>query len=172
MRKEFDIDFVLTDTITATRVTVQEGNTFLVRLMKTGEPRGRVATLDISKGRFVEDLTAWFDQDKDISPEDLKSLCDEVRSYGQTRPETGPMQFGNDWPGVFIRGDNAGYYAMQLNSVLDKLSKDTGYNVFELATLKALAETLEASTIQDGKKTASACQIMQSWEHCFWGKAL
>jgi hypothetical protein len=28
------------------------------------------------------------------------------------RPETGPMQFGDDWPGVFIRGDNAllGYY--------------------------------------------------------------
>ena len=23
------------------------------------------------------------------------------------RPETGPMQFGNDWPGVFIRGDHA-----------------------------------------------------------------
>lgn len=24
-----------------------------------------------------------------------------------SRPETGPMQFGDDWPGVFIRGDNA-----------------------------------------------------------------
>lgn len=23
------------------------------------------------------------------------------------RPETGPMRFGDDWPGVFIRGDNA-----------------------------------------------------------------
>jgi hypothetical protein len=23
------------------------------------------------------------------------------------RPETGPMQFGDDWPGLFIRGDNA-----------------------------------------------------------------
>lgn len=23
------------------------------------------------------------------------------------RPETGPMQFGQDWPGIFIRGDNA-----------------------------------------------------------------
>lgn len=23
------------------------------------------------------------------------------------RVETGPVQFGNDWPGVFIRGDNA-----------------------------------------------------------------
>lgn len=26
---------------------------------------------------------------------------------GMSRPETGPMVFGNDWPGIFIRGDNA-----------------------------------------------------------------
>jgi hypothetical protein len=23
------------------------------------------------------------------------------------RVETGPVQFGEDWPGIFIRGDNA-----------------------------------------------------------------
>lgn len=34
------------------------------------------------------------------------------------RPETGPMQFGDDWPGVFIRGDNAAYYARTLARVL------------------------------------------------------
>jgi hypothetical protein len=26
------------------------------------------------------------------------------------RPETGPMQFGDDWPGIFIRGDTAFFY--------------------------------------------------------------
>ena len=26
---------------------------------------------------------------------------------GQNRVETGPVQFGDDWPGVFIRGDHA-----------------------------------------------------------------
>lgn len=30
------------------------------------------------------------------------------------RVETGAIQFGDDWPGVFIRGDNAGALAMQL----------------------------------------------------------
>lgn len=35
------------------------------------------------------------------------------------RVETGAVQFGDDWPGVFIRGDNAGYYAMCLKSMLD-----------------------------------------------------
>lgn len=27
------------------------------------------------------------------------------------RVETGPVQFNDDWPGVFIRGDNAAYLA-------------------------------------------------------------
>lgn len=30
------------------------------------------------------------------------------------RVETGPIQFGNDWPGIFIRGDNCGYYVQCL----------------------------------------------------------
>jgi hypothetical protein len=28
----------------------------------------------------------------------------------EERPETGPMKFGDDWRGLFIRGDNAFYY--------------------------------------------------------------
>ena len=35
------------------------------------------------------------------------------------RPETGPMQFGEDWPGVFIRGDNAMAYALNLRQIAD-----------------------------------------------------
>jgi hypothetical protein len=35
------------------------------------------------------------------------------------RVETGPTQIGDDWPGVFIRGDNAAYYAMNLHNLLN-----------------------------------------------------
>jgi hypothetical protein len=35
-----------------------------------------------------------------------------------TRAETGRMQFGDDWPGIFVRGDNAMGYAMALDRVL------------------------------------------------------
>lgn len=35
------------------------------------------------------------------------------------RVETGPIQFGDDCPGVFIRGDNAGHYAKLLGSCLN-----------------------------------------------------
>ncbi len=34
------------------------------------------------------------------------------------RPETGPMQFGDDWPGIFIRGDNAMAEAMMIEGAL------------------------------------------------------
>lgn len=35
------------------------------------------------------------------------------------RVETGAVQFGDDWPGVFIRGDNAFALAMTLQALLD-----------------------------------------------------
>lgn len=34
------------------------------------------------------------------------------------RPETGPMQFGEDWPGIFIRGDDCFGYQMAIAEVL------------------------------------------------------
>lgn len=38
-----------------------------------------------------------------------------------TRPETGPMKFGDDWCGVFIRGDNAAYFSMQIELCLEHI---------------------------------------------------
>lgn len=37
------------------------------------------------------------------------------------RVETGPVQFGDDWPGVFIRGDNAFGYVMELQNAITKM---------------------------------------------------
>jgi hypothetical protein len=36
------------------------------------------------------------------------------------RVETGKVQIGEDWPGVFIRGDNAMHYAITLRGFLRK----------------------------------------------------
>lgn len=35
-----------------------------------------------------------------------------------TRIETGPLAFGEDWPGVFIRGDDALWYSMTLEGMI------------------------------------------------------
>jgi hypothetical protein len=37
----------------------------------------------------------------------------------ESRVETGPIRFGDDWPGSFIRGDEAAWYASCLEAVLD-----------------------------------------------------
>jgi hypothetical protein len=39
----------------------------------------------------------------------------------ESRVETGPMQFGDDWPGVFFRGDNALVFAMMLEQALKEM---------------------------------------------------
>lgn len=36
------------------------------------------------------------------------------------RLETGKVQCGDDWPGVFIRGDNAMAYMMALHSLIQR----------------------------------------------------
>ena len=54
------------------------------------------------------------------------------------RAETGPMAFGNDWPGIFIRGDNAGYYSMILSQYL----KNPEGNHFGKQMLEGLADLL------------------------------
>jgi len=54
------------------------------------------------------------------------------------RAETGPMRFGDDWPGVFIRGDNAFFY-MKVCEAL------TASNPVAAAGLDALKHTLASA---------------------------
>jgi len=41
-----------------------------------------------------------------------------------SRMETGPVQFGDDWPGIFIRGDEACYIGFLLSQVLKQLKDE------------------------------------------------
>ena len=62
----------------------------------------------------------------------------------QQRTETGPVQFGDDWPGVFIRGDNTLNYALLLRNLIQRLEQDPDYKreafegIFQLAVLRDL----------------------------------
>ena len=53
------------------------------------------------------------------------------------RLETGPIQLGDDWPGVFIRGDDAIGYTTALRRVVHRLVEfdDDGLGVVKLAEL-------------------------------------
>jgi len=59
------------------------------------------------------------------------------------RVETGPVQFGDDWPGVFIRGDNANYYAFMLEKTLSG-----EIDVIEEMTIKDLIKTLQSCVVK------------------------
>jgi len=61
----------------------------------------------------------------------------------QQRAETGVMQFEEDWPGVFIRGDNAAMWAMAIREVLSKITESKfGYSY---VMVKGLADLLSSS---------------------------
>lgn len=66
-----------------------------------------------------------------------------------SRIETGPIQFGDDWPGLFIRGDNAIGYALQLQLLLDVLATDPAPElVIAVAVLRGLLSDLESCNVR------------------------
>ena len=53
------------------------------------------------------------------------------------------MQFGDDWPGVFIRGDNAFGYRMNLDTAIRVLETHPSFaDPFAIIGLKNLAQLL------------------------------
>jgi hypothetical protein len=62
------------------------------------------------------------------------------------RVESGPMQFGDDWPGVFFRGDDALNFANMISLALTELPKDAR-NV--RAVLTGLRDELRSCSVGD-----------------------
>lgn len=86
---------------------------------------------------------------KEISAEEfmhrVSSRLDEVRKLPAVeggRVETGPVQFGDDWPGVFVRGDNAFGYAMALQEAMEKIPEG-----FNKTRIKFLCELLGGAVV-------------------------
>jgi hypothetical protein len=68
------------------------------------------------------------------------------------RVETGPVQFGKDWPGTFIRGDDSAYYAMLLNQLLETGEVD----LISKIQLRGLVEELHGSNIGPSRERVSS----------------
>lgn len=69
---------------------------------------------------------------------------DDIRKLPavEQRVETGPIQFGDDWPGTFIRGDNAAHYAWALEAYLDGQG-----DVFTKMVVQNLLSVLRSSNL-------------------------
>lgn len=55
-----------------------------------------------------------------------------------SRPETGPMQFEDDWTGIFIRGDDPFAFALYLGFVIDKVPPGSTHYVRYMRKLQRL----------------------------------
>lgn len=61
----------------------------------------------------------------------------------EPRVETGPVCFGDDWTGLFIRGDNAFGYGMAVSAAIEHLKeKGCGSDFFLLSQLESLLDNL------------------------------
>lgn len=67
------------------------------------------------------------------------------------RVETGPVQFDDDWPGVFIRGDNALGFAQSLEAMLNS---HPSLNFVHVAVCQGLLKTLKSCHVRDNPDMA------------------
>lgn len=80
------------------------------------------------------------------------------------RPESGPMQFGKDWPGLFIRGDNAGGYAHVLQLVLRKWSYGELPDRITMKLVRNLHDALASCDVRNIENCP--LQVMKPIEQC------
>lgn len=67
----------------------------------------------------------------------------DVQYFGDVSPraETGVVQFGDDWPGVFVRGDNALAHRFALEEVM-RAARAGGVDPFSLLQVEGLSQLL------------------------------
>lgn len=74
------------------------------------------------------------------------------------RVYTGVVQFeGDDWPGVFIRGDTALHCASIIRNIIDDINAGKGVHPVALLSLKALMELLNSCDVSKKPK----CQLVR-----------
>lgn len=78
-----------------------------------------------------------------------------------SRVETGPVQFEDDWPGVFIRGDNAFFYALTVGQAIRQAEMGEKMHALFVMQLKGLAALLASAQVRDGGKMPEGTQHIQ-----------
>lgn len=78
------------------------------------------------------------------------------------RPETGTMKFEGDWRGVFIRGDNAFGYAMNIKMMLEQPNSAMWQRIGGVSLESLLKLLLSADERNDNPET----QHMKPFTEC------
>ncbi len=69
------------------------------------------------------------------------------------RVESGPVQFGEDWPGLFLRGDYAGPVGVTLLSALEMIEAGDTPDPISMLQLKVFALRLQSCKITSNKES-------------------
>lgn len=80
----------------------------------------------------------------------------------EPRIESGPIAFGPDGPGLFLRGDDAMSYASQLQYILDILDEDD-VDAISLHVVRALLHNLRSV---DARKQGVPRQLLKTAREC------
>jgi len=97
----------------------------------------------------------------------------------EPRAETGAMKFGHDWPGVFLRGDDAVPMSMYLGELLDAIDLmgtdnevlDHGVDIITLHMLRGLQATLASCDTRVNEadpELKAAVQVAQPFKYCLY----
>ena len=80
------------------------------------------------------------------------------------RAETGVMGFGDDWPGVFIRGDAAAAFYFLLEEALKFIPEDRNWTIrYQLGNLLELLRSPDL-TLSSGDQPVT--QVMKDFNSC------
>jgi hypothetical protein len=60
----------------------------------------------------------------------------------EPRIESGSVVFGSDWPGLFLRGDDAFHFGMHLRTILDAAEKAGAEKSLSLHVVRGLLDEL------------------------------
>lgn len=97
--------------------------------------------------------------------QDVPDMAAEIRylknGFIDKRPETGPMQFPDDWPGLFIRGDDAFHLYTQMSLLRQKLqSQNVDLGMFE-CYLSRMIKWLDSSNMANDPKCQQARRLAE-----------
>lgn len=117
--------------------------------------------------------TSWNCGKEKLSKKDLTPIVTPVTPVKKmkkevvkksVRAETGMMTFGDDWPGIFLRGDSALYYAHVLDLLLTYYCKDE-MNAIDKAQITSLQNLLNSCSALIADKSDET-QKMKPFKDC------
>jgi len=102
--------------------------------------------------RRLEQRREHEEQDRQLKAAQEQEMMERVRlvPHEGKRVETGAVQFGDDWPGLFVRGDDCIQLALTLSAALDIIAEmvpDFATKILVQDPLEHIKDTIERSVL-------------------------